>query len=340
MENNMKTIVKSSMDEIDLKAMGLELNQLIVLAVAGSHMYGTSTMESDRDYLGIYMPTRRQLLLNDYPKQVSLPKESGLDLQIWSIHYFIKLACQGETLSIDLLHAPDRCLVACDPDLWYYITGNRKRFYTKEMKAFISYARKQAAKYGLKGDRIAAIEKVIAFLDTKHRDWHIGKNDEVTKPYLLREIWDDLPKGDHIHFLDTKPLRMYQVCGKKFQETVKISYIKEHLQKSLTEYGERAMLAKENKGVDWKAVSHALRSAYQIYDILTFGDYEYPLKNADFIKNVKLGKHDFVKTVQPILEDVMDNIERLSEHTDLPLMVNKEFWNEWLMFLMEDYVLH
>ena len=324
----MKTVVKGSMDEIDLKAMGLELNQLIVLAVVGSHMYGTATVESDRDYLGIYMPTKRQLLLNEYPKQVSLPKESGLDLQIWSIHYFMKLACQGETMSIDLLHAPDKCLVACDPDLWYYLTGNRKRFYTKQMKAFISYARKQAAKYGLKGDRIATLEKVIAFLD------------KYPAPLSLSYVWNDLPTGDHIHFLDTDPIKMYQVCGKKFQETVTVSYIMEHLQKSLTEYGKRAMLAKENKGVDWKAVSHALRCAYQIYDILVFGDYVYPLKNHDFIKDVKLGNQDFIKNVQPVLEDVMDNIERLSEGSDLPLMVDKEFWNEWVMFLMHDYVLH
>lgn len=322
-----RTVVGISKDEIDLNVMGLELDQLIVLSLAGSNMYGTATEHSDRDYFGIYMPTKRQLLLNDYPKQVSLPKEYGLDLQIWSIHYFIKLACQGETLSIDLLHAPKDCIVAHDSDIWYDLMGNRKRFYTKQMKAFVSYARKQAAKYGLKGKRIETLEMVIAYLKSVREDMK------------LQEIWLGLPKDNHIHFLDTKPYRMYQVCGKRFQETVKISYIKEQLQKSLTEYGRRAMLAKDNQGIDWKAVSHALRSAYQVYDILRLGDYEYPLRLGAFVRNVKLGKYDFESIVQPTMENIMDDVEKLIETSDLPDEVDKEYWNNWLINLMQENIL-
>ena len=77
----MNTLIKSCRDQIDFNQMGLGLNQIVVLSEAGSSMYGTTTPESDRDYLGIYVPTERQLLLNNYPKQVSLPKDSGLDLQ-------------------------------------------------------------------------------------------------------------------------------------------------------------------------------------------------------------------------------------------------------------------
>jgi hypothetical protein len=300
----------------------IDFHQLVVLTVAGSHMYGMNTMNSDRDFLGIYMPTKEQLLLNEYPKQASYPKKSGLDLQIWSIHYFLKLAMAGETMAIDLLHAPDELLVACQPDVWGYLQKNRRMFFTKNMKAFVSYARKQAAKYGLKGKRIESLEMIIEYLNGVRED---------TK---LWEIWNGLPKGDHIHFLDIRPYRMYQVCGKKFQETVSVSYIKEHLQKSLTDYGYRAKLAKDNKGVDWKAVSHAMRSSDQVWEVLVNGDYEYPLKNANFLKDVKLGKLDFTTVVQPYLEKTMDGIEELILESDLPDKVDKKFWNEWLIFLM------
>jgi hypothetical protein len=37
------------------------------------------------------------------------------------------------------------------------------------------------------------------------------------------------------------------------------------------DYGHRAKLASENKNVDWKAISHALRAAIQTKEILTTG---------------------------------------------------------------------
>ena len=319
--------------EINLEEMDLEPDQIVVLSVAGSYLYGTDTLNSDKDYLGIYIPTERQLLLNDYPKQKSLPKKSGLDLQIWSIHYFMKLACQGETMAIDLLHAPDDYIVMKN-STWDYLKRYRKRFFTKKMKSFVSYARKQAAKYGIKGTRIETLETVInAIKNVPIRGvWE----DDVLR---LKDIWHKLPKGDHIHFLDTKPFRMYQVAGKKFQETVTIEYAINQLEKSLTEYGKRAMLAKENQGIDWKAISHAVRSIDQVHDILTFGDYEYPLRNADFIRNIKLGKLDFAEVVQPYLEEGMNEIEEMIEKSNLPDEVDKEFWNEWLIFEMKERVL-
>jgi predicted nucleotidyltransferase len=311
-------------DEINFEAMGLTLDQIIVLSVAGSHMYGTDTKNSDRDYLGVYMPTARQLLLNDYPKSLKIPKEhnpNNLDLQIWSIHYFIKLATSGETMTIDLLHAPEDCIVSCDPNIWYDLVGNRKRFYNKRMKAFVGYARNHASKYSSKGTRIEAIEKVINFLKEQDPDAKI------------REYWGDLPKGKHIHFLDyEKPFRMYQI---------KAPYMIEQLQKPLTEYGHRANLAKENKGIDWKAISHALRATYQLYDILKFGDYEYPLRLGSFVKGVKQGKFDFLTVVQPALDDSLNDLEELliNPECNLPDETDKEYWNKWLMNLMKEYVL-
>lgn len=327
----MTWIVKRDMsDEIHKvnfkQDLGIDDEQILILSVAGSNMYGTATPKSDKDYLGIYIPTREQLFLNNFPRQASLPKESGLDLQIWSIHYFLELACQGETMAIDLLHSPYKCWLIFDEDEWLTLVSNRNLFYTKSMKAFVSYARKQAAKYGIKGKRIETLEAVCDFLEI------------VTPDRKLREVWNDLPNIEHVHFLEPEkgtPYRMYQVCGKKFLETVKCSYALEHIKKSLTEYGNRARMARENEGIDWKALSHALRSAEQVYDIFKFGGYEYPLKNAAFIRNVKLGKYDFLTVVQPALEEAMNDIEELVDKVDLPEKVDRKYWNQWLITLLE-----
>jgi hypothetical protein len=64
-------------------------------------------------------------------------------------------------------------------------------------------------------------------------------------------------------------MRQYQVCGKTFQESATIGYVIPIVEKFYNDYGRRAKLAAENKNIDWKAVSHALRAAYQTKEILT-----------------------------------------------------------------------
>ena len=317
-----------------IKDLGIGMNQVIVLAEAGSSMYGTRTPDSDRDYLGVYLPTETQLLLNEYPRQISLPKDSGLDCQMWSIHYFLKLAMQGETMALDLLHVPDLCVATVNHDIWIQLVSNRRKFYTKGLKAFVSYARKQAAKYGIKGTRIEAIENVLTYL----KDC-CSYNPFYQTDGKLRDIWDNLPQGEHIHFIDAHPWKMYQVAGQSFQETVRIPYVINLLEKKLTRYGKRAMLARENQGIDWKGVSHAIRCAEQVYDILEYGDYEYPLRNAKFITNVKEGKLDFKTVVQPVLEADMNDVEVLIDSSNLPDEVDKEYWNNWIIKLMREHVL-
>lgn len=293
---------------IPLDDLGIDKEQIVILSVAGSNMYGTATDDSDKDYLGIFIPTKEDVLMNRVKHHVKLPKESGLDLQMWSIYYFLKLALQGETMAIDLLHAPYGCWVYYNPDVWDIFIKNKSMFYTKKMKAFISYARKQAAKYGVKGNRLSSLQEVVSFFKSC---CNIDENQR------LKSLWNYLPKPEHVHFLDGDPVKMYQVCGKKFQETVTVRYAFDSLSKDLNEYGKRAEMAANNEGIDWKAFSHAIRAANQVYDILVEGEYKYPLRNANFIRMVKLGQIDY-EIAEAVLTDYMDEVEKLMEESILP----------------------
>lgn len=307
-----------------LEKMGIDEKQIVVLSIAGSHLYGTATEESDTDYLGVYIPSKRDILLNRVEKQKSL-KEDGIDVQVWSIDYFLKLACQGETMAIDLLHSPCNCWICFNESMWNYLQNNRRLFYTKNMKSFVSYARKQAAKYGVKGDRIKTLQTVINYLEN------------FPPKVKLKEAWEHIPNVDHVHFIEEGPFNMVQVNGKKYQETVTIEYILNGLNRELEGYGKRAKLAAENKGIDWKAISHAIRGACQVYDILKDGTYTYPLTNAKFLTNVKLGKISRSGT-ETVLDGLLLEIDKMTETSDLPEEVNKEEWDNWLYRFMKIYI--
>jgi len=189
-----------------------ELN-MIVRMHFGSFLYGTNTPESDQDYKGIFIPSKREVLLGHIPKSynVSRKKAEGekntsddVDIEIYSLHYFIKLACEGQTVALDMLHAPSS-MIQESSYIWDYIVTNREKFYTKNLKAFVGYARRQSAKYCCKGSRLNALKEVIGFLE---------KNSDK----ILSDLWDTLPTGEHVYMIGKSPngLEQYQVCGKIF----------------------------------------------------------------------------------------------------------------------------
>ena len=109
-----------------------------------------------------------------------------------------------------MLHAPDEMIVEKSP-VWDLIIQNREKFYTKNLKAFVGYARRQAAKYGIKGSRLNDAQRVLDFLrQPVIKEAH-------AKLFLY---WDDLPTGEHIfkHPPNENGERMYEVCGRKIGE--------------------------------------------------------------------------------------------------------------------------
>ena len=157
----------------------------------------------------------------------------------------------------------------------------------------------------------------------------------------LRDVWDDLPDIEHTHkYIDNKTgLRMYQICGKKFQETVRIDYIIPVLEKHINEYGKRAKLAKENNFCDWKAMSHALGYGYQIKELFKTGDIKFPLKQRKYSTKVKESAINY-KKVATALEELMDTIEKLSQETNLPSKFNRKFWIQVVLNIHRDIILY
>ena len=216
-------------------------------------------------------------------------------------------------------------MIIAKSDIWDSIIENRSKFYTKNLNAFVGYARKQAAKYSCRGSRLNTAERVLNYLSTY---------DQLDR---MSYCWDDLPKDEHCYFLEPNKdgVRQYQVCGKIIQETAGIGYTKQILQKFYDNYGQRAKLAAEGHGIDHKAVSHALRAAVQVKQLLTENTIVFPLKEASFLKDVKDGKLNYMNEVAPKLEDLMDEIEILSKNSDLPEKADRKFWDSFIIEVLE-----
>ncbi len=300
----------------------LKEHNVIMLTKFGSHLYGTDTPDSDTDYKGIFMPTPDQILLGKIPKSINFDSNPGsnkneagdIDCELYSFHYFLELCCKGEMVAIDMLHANEKNIIFSTP-LWNEIHERRNWFYTTDMKAFVGYARKQAAKYGLKGSRLNSAELLIAFLTN------------LDPESRMFEVWNELPTDDNMKH-QPNPAgvalkhMMFNFCGKQIQSTNKVKYTLDMVQKFYDAYGHRAIAAKNNEGVDWKAMSHALRAGCQIKEIFQTGDLTYPLQDAELLRNIKQGNFDFEFVIDKV-EVMLSDIEQLSLKSTLPKEVDR-----------------
>lgn len=311
----------------------------LVHMVHGSHLYGLNTADSDTDYKGVYLPKTSTVLLGTYANEIdhstgnsnSKNTKDDIDSVIFSLPKFLKMACEGDTVAMDMLHCNNP--ITTSPE-WEFIRKNRHRFYTKNMKAFIGYAKKQAAKYGIKGSRLSAIEDTMNYLGKRNKP-------DTTLDHPLVQMGIDglaIAHPEHIKiykgfekngkFIDK---HIFELCGSKYDMTSTVAYVYPQVCDKYDKYGARAKQAKENKGVDWKAVSHALRAAYQLEEIYLTGDLQYPLKACTFLLEVKKGVHDYTSVVAPALEKVISDLETLSAESDYPEKVDKEFWDKFLL---------
>ena len=126
------------------------------------------------------------------------------------------------------------------------------------------------------------------------------------------------------------------ICDKK--STGKIAYALSIVNKFYDNYGKRAEEAAQNKNIDWRAVSHAIRAAYQVKEIFEEGTITFPLKHADFIKDVKFGCLDFPR-VSDKLESLIAECKDLSDKSTFPEKVDIKFWDNFIISAVEEYVI-
>lgn len=297
----------------------------IVRSIYGSHLYGLNTPASDKDYKEVYFPSLNSILDKGPLQHKSITTRTAdrlknnaedIDEEAFSLGTFLKHLTTGEMIAMDLLHIESRHILE-NSQAWYQIQQERSKFYTSSMSAYLGYIRKQTAKYGIKGSRVAAYKAVIDVLS------------RFKESQKLETIKDELPLDPEFlglveEYQDSqkKSFWFYVVCGKKHVLNTTVGAILDSVTKAYNEYGKRALLAADNAGIDWKAVSHAYRASYQLRAIYTRGGFTYPLPETDYIMKIKLGEINYKEEAGPKLEDLYAEIKLLANGSNYPLQVD------------------
>lgn len=261
----------------------------------GSHLYGTSTPESDNDFRGVFLPTLRECYLNKIPEVYNDP--NGEDTQLFSLHKFLNLAGTGQPIAIEMLAAEGDNLLISSP-LWDFIRSRRKKFYTKKMDAFFGYSRSMAAKYAVRSERLNTLQSLIKTLNVAC--WNENNHSPV-----INDMWDSLPLNEFLYKeTDSEQRNFYVVLNRKYRDNTPIKHFLNAMKDLESEYGARVKKAAANE-IDWKAVAHAFRVGYQVKRIAEKGDLSFPLPEAEYLRDMRYGKLHFSN------DDISDKLNQL-----------------------------
>lgn len=306
---------------------------LIVEMRFGSHLYGTDTPQSDVDLKGVYLPSAEDILLQRVKATVtsSRPKAPGeknapgdVDREAYSLQRYLDLLAEGQTVALDMLFAPDAAMTIQVGALWREIQDNRHRLVSRRASAFVRYCRQQANKYGIKGSRVATVRRALAMLSAAEE--RLGT---TTKLGQMAAELEDFAGTEHVALVDLpapggQSIRHIEVCGRKMSFTASIKTARDIAERLVKEYGQRALQAERNEGIDWKALSHAVRVGREAIELLTTGRITFPLPYADRIRRIKEGEIAY-ELVAAEIEGLLGEVETPAAASRLPAAPDQAF---------------
>ena len=271
---------------------------LLFLTLFGSTLYGTETPgRSDVDIRGIFLPSPESLALQAAPKSLrystgdgaSRNNASDMDIDLWSIqHWLLKLLPAGDTGALDLLFSPSHaaCTLCRDARLDPVFAGPLRLIETRSGAAYAEYSIGQARKYGIKGSRAGALKAVHTWLQR-----HCPAPEADAR---LRDVIDALAAectdGRFCTLETVQGEKALQLSGKMHAGSIRMSEFARRVASDMRRYGARIEEAERNQGLDFKALSHALRALDQMEELLTTGRIEYPLRTRKELLAVKKGE--------------------------------------------------
>ena len=311
---------------------GLKVPNVVFLSTHGSHLYGTNTPTSDTDYKGVYMANKADVILGTAKETYNASSgtkdshntEEDIDLELIELRKFMYDLSKSQTYAIELLFSNEGS-VEINTEIFRSLRDNSDDLLTSNMMSFVGYCVSQSKKYGLKGKRLKDTERAYEFLSKQEPkssledvlgafERLVGYNENIS---LVEKTFEGQDREAHL----------LEINGKQFDLAVPVERVLPPLKKLINKYGNRARKAKD--GVDWKAVSHAFRVAWQMEEIVKTGALKFPLRKAPEILRYKKGEVSY-EDMQDHLSKTVEKIRHLEKS-----MENKEWdserWNQWIV---------
>lgn len=311
------------MSELDYKQSTWVIEQLknynvIFVGIHGSLLYGLDHEDSDTDIKAIYLPSKTDLILGKAVNTVNKKNdELDIEIEIKSLSSFLKSAASCDTNCVDLLHSPED-MILYKTGLWDEMVKHRSNLYAKNMKGTVGYIKTHSKKYTNKIDRLNEMKKLkdlVSTCEIVH-----GTSDERTISDLIKLYKTSINKLKYVNpvtIVQDHEQQYLEVCGKKYIYTWSVDKLLAAMDNEIKRYGKRSNEGL-GKGLDCKSLSHALRVLLELKEIIDTRNIQFPLREAEYVKSVKMGEITDVGEVMEKIDSLYEECMIMLEHSDLP----------------------
>lgn len=273
-----------------------EDNELLI--VSGSRLYGSNTEESDYDSRGCFIPSVDNILgLNPFDHYT----DNQEDYQSFSIKKFVTHLLNNDPQTIELLYAPENCILV-KTDIGQQIM---------DLKPYVVSQK--------------IIRRIMGF-----------SNSEWRKAKCEKMIIENRTKTEDDVILD---IRNIFSPDKESMDLVLEELLKNKAKTivpSTTTLGAKRKKQYEKFGYCTSSASHSIRLLGQLYELVTTGNIVFPRPNADFLRDIKLGKHT-IQELDIVYNDLKNKIDSV---TDIVIREKPDVKNvnKILISIYEEYI--
>lgn len=318
-----------------MKPIIAEQNKILEI-VSGSHLYGTDTAKSDKDYVGIFIPTVEYILGFKRCEEVNLSIQDkdtngkntskAIDRKLYEFRKFIKLALDNNPNILEILFVNDKNLVYKN-EVGQKLLDIKHLFPHKGLKQkFLGYAFAQKHKMVIKKDCYFDLINAVDYLSKIDKNKFLIEVVTMTKcpPFIkLRKS-----KYNNVKFVSIGDLN--------FSPSLPIKRVIKNLEARISKAGNRKGLLNKY-GFDVKFASHLIRLMFEGVELLKTGKLEFPLKERKLLLDIRKGKWD-MEQVLNFSQQLENEIEDLIISSDLPDKPRTEEIEKFTIGVLYDYI--
>jgi hypothetical protein len=316
---------------------------VVYVTIYGSKLFGTDNPHSDTDYKGIFIPSKRDVLLKrdlEHYTFTTNTKEKNthadIDLQLYSIYKWFALLKKGETGALDMLFSffAEATQVYRDDAFTETIKEHYGQFYNRNLHSFVGYCIGQSKMYNVKGERFAQLhdfverfEKIAIDNPTAKLETYFPAIEKIlaSRSYqYVKFVKASIARGNQGY----KEGRYIELLGKRFAGSVTVGYFATKIAEMEAQFGNRTRSSAD--GVDFKALSHAVRVLNEVEELLDDNFITFPLKSRVYITAIKEG-HETLKDVMKYIDRKLDIVQNKLEQSNLPEKSNEELMEKLLL---------
>lgn len=309
------------------------MNRILEITT-GSHLYGTNTETSDKDFVGVFIADKNAYLGLESVEEIDLSTqikdESGkntkdaIDRKLYELRNFMKLAMQNNPNILEILFVNEPNMIFIDEYFGRHLIDNRHLFPWKGAKQkFLGYAFSQKHKMYIKRDNIAVLRQAHEFFSNEITD-------QLTANKLLAEYRDSGVPFIEFHTNNCS------IADLNFNLKLKIKDVNEKLMNRIDKFGNRTAII-DSMGYDTKFASHLIRLMMEGKELLLTGELQFPIKDRSLLLDIRNGKYTLEEVIK-MSEEFEKEIETLGIESKLPSKPRYDDINNLLISMVEKHI--